>query len=37
MGLNLNYIDGQTPIDEDEIAIRFSHRIVSIHPFPFKF
>ena len=46
MGLELEYKDGQTPIDDtkywienktydpDEIAIRFKHRLVNIHCFP---
>jgi predicted DNA-binding mobile mystery protein A len=34
MGLELEYIKGQTPLEEDEIVIRFKHRLVKIHPFP---
>jgi len=34
MGLNLEYLQGQTPLDEDGIAIRFSHRVVKVHLFP---
>jgi len=33
MGIDLYYTDGQTPLNEDEIAVRFSHRMVWIHPF----
>lgn len=33
MGLELEYEYGQTPISEEEIAVRFKHRIVLIHPF----
>ncbi len=34
MGLILTYEEGQTPLDPEQIAIRFKHRLVSIHCFP---
>lgn len=30
---DFNYPEGATPIDPDEMAIRFHHRLVLIHSF----
>ncbi|MBK8120729.1 MAG: mobile mystery protein B [Sulfuritalea sp.] len=34
MTVKLDTPPGATPLDADEIAVRFHHRLVAIHPFP---